>query len=192
MPDSDLHYVSALPRPALRNALRRAQAFDPPLRILAEDILGADAAIDFIGVDPGGRVVLVLIGEDGEDRELLTQALAQRAWVRPRIRDWLQLAPNLELSASAPVVVSLLCSSFSGDTLAAAADLGPEVLDLSTLRCVQNGSEATVLLERLPPRGGSPAGAAAVAPPPAGGSGFRSGLTAEDLQLTPEEISEFD
>ncbi len=192
MPESDLHYVASLPRAELRNALRRAQAFDPPLRILAEDILGADAAIDFIGVDPGGRVVLVLIGEDGEDRELLTQALAQRAWVRPRIRDWLQLAPNLELSASAPVVVSLLCSSFSGDTLAAAADLGPEVLDLSTLRCVQNGSEATVLLERLSPRGGSPARPASVAPPPTGGSGFRSGLTAEDLQLTPEEISEFD
>jgi hypothetical protein len=191
MPESDLHYVASLPRPELRNALRRAQAFDPPLRILAEDVLGADAPIDFIAVDPDGRVVLVLIGEDGEDQELLTQALAQRAWVRPRIRDWLQLAPNLELSASAPVAVSLLCPSFSSSTQAAAADLGPDVLDLSTLRCVRNGAEATVLLERLSPPGPSDRRRAAVDPPAEGGPRFRSGLTAEDLQLTPEEISEF-
>lgn len=192
MPESDLHYVAALPRPELRNALRRAQAFDPPLRILAEDVLGADATIDFIAVDPDGRVILVLIGEDGEDRELLTLGLAQRAWVRPRIRDWLQLAPNLELSASAPVVVSLLCSSFSSNTQAAAADLGPDVLNLSTLRCVRNGSEATVLLERLSPPCPPDGRQTGVDPPPAGGASFRSGLTAEDLQLSPEEIREFD
>ncbi len=192
MPESDWRYVAALPRPELRNLLRRAQAFDPPLRILAEDVLGADASIDFVAVDPEGRVVLVLIGEDGEDRELLTRALAQRAWVRPRIRDWLQLAPNLELSASAPVVASLLCSSFSADTRAAAADLGPDVLDLCTLRCVRNGSQATVLLERLsPPR--PPIGRqAAVDPSLERGARFRSGLSAEDLQLTPEEIRDFE
>ena len=60
MPESDLHYVASLPRPELRNALRRAQAFDPPLRILAEDVLGADAPIDFIAVDPDGRVPIDL------------------------------------------------------------------------------------------------------------------------------------
>ena len=111
--------------------------------------------------------------------------------MRPRIRDWLQLAPNLELSASAPVVASVLCSSFSADTRAAAADLGPDVLELCTLRCVRNGSEATVLLERLQPdpASGRPL---AVDPPPEAGTPFRSGLSAEDLQLTPEEIREFD
>ena len=100
MPESDLRYVAALPRPELRNALRRAQAFDPPLRILAEDVLGADSSIDFVAVDPDGRVILVLIGEDGEDRELLTRAIAQRAWVRPRIRDeiWLKLWGNLSFN----------------------------------------------------------------------------------------------
>jgi hypothetical protein len=192
MPEGDLRYVTALPRPELRKALRRAQVFDPPLRILAEDVLGADSSIDFVAVDPDGRVILVLIGEDGKDRELLTRAIAQRAWVRPRIRDWLQLAPNLELSESAPVVASLLCSSFSADTRTAAADLGPDVLDLCTLRCVRNGSEATVLLERLAPPDPTAGVPIAVDPPPQRGTRFRSGLSAEDLQLTPEEIREFD
>ena len=192
MPERDLRYVGALPRPELRNALRRAQAFDPPLRILAEDVLGADSSIDFVAVDPDGRVILILIGEDGEDRQLLTRALAQRAWVRPRIRDWLQLAPNLELSANAPVVASLLCSSFSADTRVAAADLGSDVLELCTLRCVQNGSEVTVLLERLSQPDPAAGRAIAVDLPPERSTRFRSGLSAEDLQLTLEEIREFD
>lgn len=195
MADGGLRYVASLPRAQLRAALRRSAAFDPPLRILAEDVLGADASIDFVGVDPDGRVVLVLIGEDGEDRELLTRALAQRAWVRPRIRDWLQLAPNLGLRPDAPVVASLLCSSFCPDTLAAAGDLGAQTLWLSSLRCVQNGSEASLLLERLSPP--APSAPSAEAGPAAHatlehGSRFRSGLSADDLQLTAEEIRDFE
>jgi hypothetical protein len=192
MPESELHYVAALPRTELRHALRRSQVFDPPLRILAEDVLGADSSIDFIAVDPSGRIVLVLIGEDGQDRELLTRGLAQRAWVRPRVRDWLQLAPTLELASTAPVVACLLCSSFSPETRAAAADLGADVLDLSTLRCVRNGSQAAVLLERvsLPDRPNTRQ--ASVESGAEHSMRFRSGLNAEDLQLTPEEIRDFE
>ena len=195
---TELRYV-ALPRTELRKALRRPEAFTPPLRILAEDVLGADSSIDFVAVDPAGRVVLVLIGEEGEDAALLTQALAQRAWVRPRIRDWLKLGPTLEISASAAVVAVLLCPSFSPATRAAVDDLGAEVALLSTFRCIRNGAHATVLVEPLehdrtventaPP--------APTRPPPRDptaadrSSRFRSGLSEADLGLTPEETREF-
>ena len=191
MPDASLRYIEGLPRQQLRDTLRRAGTFEPNLRILAEDILGADTSIDFIAVDPEGRVVLVLIGEEGEDRGLLTQALAERAFVRPRLRDWLQLAPNLGVSATAPVVVHLLCPAFSPETRSAAQDLGPDVVDLFSLRCVRNGSEATVLLEPLAPAS-LPAGRQpAVKTTSERLPRFRSGLSADDLGLTQQEIREF-
>jgi hypothetical protein len=197
--NSELRYVAALPRRELRKALRRPQAFSPPLRVLAEDVLGADSSIDLVAVDPSGRVVLVLIGEEGEDAALLTRALAQRAWVRPRIRDWLQLGPNLEISASAPVVALLLCPSFSPATRAAVNDLGSDFALLSSFRCIRNGATATVLVEPLEgdrktedrsapdsndrrPVGETRSGRS---------SRFRSGLSEADLGLTPEETREF-
>jgi len=165
---------------------------EPNLRILAENVLGADTSIDFIAVDPDGRVVLVLIGEDGEDRGLLTQALAERAFVRPRLKDWLQLAPNLGVSATAPVVAHLLCPSFRPETRSAAADLGPEAVELFGLRCVQNGAEATVLLEPITPASRPAEQQAAVNTTPERPARFRSGLSAEDLGLTAQEIREFE
>jgi hypothetical protein len=214
---ASLRYVGSLPRQELRDALRRARAFDPPLRILAEDVLGADSRIDFVAVDPVGRVVLVLIGDEGEDGEVLTRALANRAWVRPRLRDWLQLGPTLEISANAPVVAAVLCPFFSPATRTAADDLGPEIVQLSSCRSVRSGAVSTVLLERLsapPPLELAPAPPVAStdplpsdpAPvfspspgPPApdaprearAGSQFRSGLSEEDLGLTAEESREF-
>ncbi len=67
----------------------------PGARLLAERVLGADSRIDFIVAEPSGRVILVLVGEEGQDLELIGRGLAQRAWVEARLRDCLQLAPNL-------------------------------------------------------------------------------------------------
>lgn len=188
-----LRYVPSLPRPALRQALRQPRAFDPPLRILAEDVLGADSRIDLVGVDPDGRIVLVLIGDDADDGALLTRGLAQRAWVQPRLRDWLQLGADLQVSSSAPVVAALLAPGFSPETRAAAEAVGPDAVTLWACRCVGNGVSVEVLLERLSaaPGGdeapGRPAGA------PAGAAGrFRSGLSEEDLGLGPEEVRDFE
>jgi hypothetical protein len=83
--------------------------------------LGANARIDFVAVEPPGRVVLILVGEDGEDLELIGRALAQRAWVEPRLRDWIQLGPNLGLMPNAGVRAILLCPAFRAETLAAIA-----------------------------------------------------------------------
>ena len=196
MPDR-LRFIDPLPRGELRRALRAGDAFEPPLRVFAEDLLGADATIDLVGVDPAGRVIVVLTFEQGEDREAIARALAQRAWVRPRLADWLQLAPSLPFAADAPVVVRLLCPEFSSDTLAAARELGPEIVELATVRCVQNGAEATVLVSRVgeppeAPRTAPAAPSASPSPSPEADTRFRSGLSEADLGLTPEEVRDFE
>lgn len=192
MPDG-LRYISSLPRAEVRSALRAGDVLEAPLRIFAEDLLGAEGPIDLVGVDPEGRVVVLLIGDEGEDREGVTRAIAQRAWVRPRLGDWLQLAPSLPFGIDAPVVAWLLCPTFSPETVAAASDLGPEVIELSTLRCVQNGSEATILVERVTPARAQPEGDAPIPPESRERAArFRSGLSEQDLGLTPDEIHDFD
>ena len=183
MPDSPLRYTS-LPRDELRRAVAQPHSFDPPLRVLAENVLGADSAIDLVTVDTRGRIVLVLIG-DRDDSNLLTRGLAQRAWVQPRLRDWLQLGANLQVSASAPVVARLLAPGFSPETRAAAEAVGPDVVELWACRSVRNGAALGVLLEPL----SSPV---RVAPGQGAIEDFRSGLSEDDLGLTAEEIRDFE
>ena len=131
----EISYIAPLPRAELRAVLRRSHgALDPSLRILAEDLLGAGSNIDLVAADAAGRVALILIGDEGGDRELFTRAIAQRAWVTARLRDWTQLAPSLGLDIDAPVRLSLLCPSYAAETLAAAAALGPDFMELSVVR----------------------------------------------------------
>lgn len=149
-PLSDLSYIAARPRAELIAAIRhRAARLDPSLRILAQDLLAADTTIDLVAVDASGRLVLVMVGNVDEDLALFTRALAQRAWVAPRVRDWLQLAPALGLRLDAPVKLSLLAPSFRPETLAAAGVLGAEVVELSTYRWVETSGSVGVLIEGL-------------------------------------------
>ena len=190
---AELRYRPWLPRGELRAQLRKPHAFEPPLRILAEGILGADSEIDLVGVDPRGRIVLVLVSEDGDDSALLARGLAHRAWVQPRLRDWLQLGGDLALQASAPVVAALLAPVFRPATRAAAEALGPDAVELWSCRCVQVGTESGVLLEPLTDRAPASATPAPGGPAtPGAGGAFRSGLSEEDLGLSPEEVSEFE
>jgi hypothetical protein len=161
----------------------------PGWQPLAEDILGADLAIDLLGSDPSGHAVLVQIGEAGEDLELIGRALAQRAWVAPRVRDWLQLAPGLPLRPEAGVLAVLLCPAFRPEAVAAAHSLGPASPILGTYRVFRDGSGLEPLLEAV--------GAATQierplqAPPHAAPAPFRTGLTDEDLDLASDEQAEF-
>jgi hypothetical protein len=162
----------------------------PGWQPLAEDILGADEAIDLLGSDASGHAVLVQIGEAGEDLELIGRALAQRVWVTPRLRDWLQLSPGLPLRPEAGVLAVLLCPAFRPEAIAAAHSLGPASLILGTYRVFRDGSGLEPLLEAV--------GAAAeierpTRPPPhATPAPFRTGLTDEDLDLTSDEHAEFE
>jgi len=181
----EITLVAAPARPDLRRAIRgRLGDLGLTLRVIAEDLLGADGPIDLVAVDPQGGVVLVLVAEDGGDLELMGRGLAQRAWVEARLRDWLQLSPRLGLAPDAPVRLLLLAPGFAPPALAAAKALGPAVADLAVYRCVRNGGAVEVLLERIRRR--------AAGTEHHGGSGrplstFRSGLGDADLSLTPEE-----
>ena len=131
---ADLTLAEPPRRPQLVEGLRtRLCEVVPGLRLIAEGVLGADSRIDFVGVEPTGRVVLILVGEEGDDLELIGRAVAQRAWVEPRIRDWIQLAPNLGMRPGAGVRTVLLCPSFRHETEAAAAALGDQAVSLVTL-----------------------------------------------------------
>jgi hypothetical protein len=166
-------------------------ALVPGSRLLAERLLGAESRIDFVTLDPTGRVVLVLVGEEGDDLELVGRGLAQRAWVEARLRDWLQLAPDLGARPEACVKVLLVCPSLRPETLAAAGQLDPEILGLAVYRCVRNGASIETLVEPVtvtPPEAEAPVNE----PEPLSVPSFRTGLTDSDLGLSSEERNELE
>jgi hypothetical protein len=172
----------------VRELRLRATRLWPALRVIAEDVLGADAAIDWVALEPGGRAVVVIVGEPGQDLELVTRALAQRAWLAPRLRDWLQLAPRIGLRPEAGVRAVALGAGFRSEALAAARSLGSDVLSLASYRCVRDAEGVSVLLEAEDTAPALPTnGSGTVAPEP-----FRTGLSDLDLGLTPEETREFE
>ena len=93
---AELLLVASLPRDELHERVRARMAeFGGALRVIAEDLLGADSTIDWVAVDAQGQLAVILLGQAGRELELIARGVAQRAWVGARIKDWLQLAPNL-------------------------------------------------------------------------------------------------
>jgi hypothetical protein len=161
----------------------------PGLQLLAEGILGADSRIDFVGVDSEGRATLVMVGEDDGGLALFARALAQRAWVADRLRDWLQLAPALGIRPEAGIGLILMSPGFSAETRAAVRSLGESAPQLTVYRCVRNGAGVETLLEPVADGTASPAPRPSPAPESAP---FRTGLSDADLGLSPAERSEFE
>ena len=205
---SDLPRSDEAAQADLRRALRRElEQLRPPLRILAENVLAEGSRIDLVARDALGDLVVVMIGRVGDDLELFTRALAHRAWVEARIPDWLQLAPELELSSN--VHALLMCPEFQPETLAAAQVALPPV-QLSVYRDLLAGARSFLLEPASSPRPTAPRVESAPqqaqelpepttreVPIPSGSelgptaSEFRSGLSEADLQITPEERQEF-
>jgi hypothetical protein len=186
----DLCFTDAPPREELLRQLRgRLAETAPGVRLIAESVLGAEAPIDFVGVEASGRVTAFLVGEAGQDLELVARALAQRAWLALRLRDWVQLAPDLGLRPEAGLRIVLLCPEFRPASRAAAAALGKQAPELAAYRCVRRGGASEVLVERL-------AGERPPAPAPETGAPepprFRTGLTEADLGLSAAERREFE
>ena len=191
-------------RGKLRSSLRRQlEQMQPPLRTLAENVLAEGSRIDLVARDPLGGLVVILIGEAGQDLALLTRALAHRCWVEQRIPDWLQLAPELELSSEVHALA--LCPEFRPETIAAARAIQP-LVRLSRFRSLADCADPLLLepvdlepLEKpaiapaLTPAATPPAPQPAPAPrdPPSHPGEFRSGLSESDLQITPDERREF-
>jgi hypothetical protein len=195
-------------RARLRRVLRQEfERMQPPLRTLAEDILAEGSRIDLVTLDPLGAVVVVLLADRGEDLAGFTRAQAQVSWVRDRIPDWRQLAPERVLASE--VHGLLLCPDFQPETLAAAR-IGQATVRLARYRdpddtsygrlvepiaVQQQPSEAVLPPTRTaepsatpPPEGGATWGAREPFSPP---GEFRSGLSELDLQLSHEELREF-
>jgi hypothetical protein len=188
-PLSELTFAPLPPRPELLRQLRgRLEDLAPGLRVVAESLLGAEARIDFVGIEASGRVVLAIVGSGEDDLALVARALAQRTWVESRLRDWLQLAPNLGLRPEAGVRVWLLAPRFRAESLAAARAAGG--ISLAIFRWVRNGAGADALVEAL----GDPAEAEKPSGSPSGRvpAQFRSGLSDVELGLSPEERREFE
>ena len=194
MPEFSIDVTHEVPRDAVRRQLPHLK---PPLRLVAEDVLAETSRIDFIALDPSGDLVLLLVGQEGDDAALFTRALAHSAWIRARLPDWRQLAPELGLAESARVRAILLCPSFRPETLAAAAGL-ENAVQLVLCCSVRTGSETRIVFEDLtgPGHEGPVAGPAPPRPaPPASQkrepTTFRSGLSDDELELTAAERSEF-
>jgi hypothetical protein len=192
----DLRLISPPPRADLLRQLRgRLGHAVPGGRLIAEGLMGADAPIDFVTLDPSGRAVLILVGDHGHDLELVGRGLAQRAWVAARLGDWIQLAPNLGLRPDSEVRVLLLCPSFTPETRVALRAVGRDVMAPVIYRCVENGASFEVLVEHAiadEPEGRAPEPQPDPATAPAAAAPFRTGLTDADLGLTPEELREFE
>lgn len=186
----DLRLISPPPRAQLLEKIRgRLGHAVPGARVIAEGLLGADSAIDFVALEPNGRVALILVGGRDEDLELVGRGLAQRAWVQARIGDWRQLAPSLGIAPDAEVRTILACPAYDIEARTAIAALGPAVMAAVTYRCVQNGAEFEVLLEHLAT---AEDGASAPSPNADPAPPFRTHLTDADLGLTPAEQREFE
>ncbi len=163
------------------------------MRIVAESILAEDGYVDFVGIEPDGRVTLVLVGEAGEDLELVARGLAQRAWVERRLGDWLQLAPDLGARPEAGIRVLLFCPAFGSQSRGAAAALGPDAPEFGIYRCFRNGSAIQILVENLGTQSREPQRPLPVqAEPPAAPPVFRTGLTDSDLGLSRDERTELE
>ena len=172
--------------PELRQALRaRLGRLGAPLQIVAEGVLGEDdQRIDWVAVEPGGRVCVVLVGgpEDGE--ALLARGLAQRAWVQARLGDWQQLAPGLAARADLRPRLLLVAADFSRVTRRAAQEADAEGVGLARFRWVpaDEGRALDLALEPLGARSAAPDAAPAARGPAAPlTSVFRSGLDERDF-----------
>lgn len=93
---------------------------------MVEDMVGLEGSIDWVCVDPTGRVVLVQWAEPHEDLTALAHLSAQLQWVRPRIRDWNALAPSREIDPEQEPRGLLVARRLSARTREAAGPLaGP-------------------------------------------------------------------
>lgn len=155
-----------------------------PLRVVVREIQGLGGPIDAVACDADGTPVIVGIATPEQELDQLGHLLAQRAWLRPRIRDWLQLNPQLPFREDRPPRLLLLGALLAPATLAAAADLGD--VELARLHALETSEGTLVALEPVgPPRteGPSPPRERPVEPTneSRGRSIFRTGLHPDDL-----------
>lgn len=176
----------------IRSVAARLHLVVKGFRPIAQDLLADTSRIDVFGVAGDGAAVFALLGQEDEALTLLGRALAQRAWLAPRLADWLKLAPDLGVRPDGAVQALLLCPRFGPEALAAAGAVDPSTLQLVTWRFVRNGSHADVLLEPVAAMSRSQSPEAPARTEAAAPSAFRTGLSQADLGLSDDELAEFE
>lgn len=209
---AELEWEGRPERPSLRRAIRhRLRRFDPTIRVIAEGFLAEASSIDLLAVGGEGEIISIRIGRGGDDVALLTQSLADLTWLRPRLADFLKLAPGLGLEPSAEPRAMLFCPEFARETRAAVENLPARSIELATYHCLRQQGQLSVLLETTsasPRQTGEPQRtdrslnaplAHPFTPPPRpttpsqqpadrlDSSNFRTGLTDADLHIEVEE-----
>jgi hypothetical protein len=179
--------------------------------VIAEGFLAEASAIDLLAVGGEGELISIRIGRGGDDVALLTRSLADLTWLRPRLADFLKLAPSLGLEPSAEPRAMLFCPEFARETRAAVENLPVRSIELATYHCLRQQGQLSVLLETGSPsrlQAGEPAATdrdrvgpisrrdtpARTRPTPSqppvdlpSSAGFRTGLTDGDLHLEVDE-----
>jgi hypothetical protein len=149
---AELEWEGRPERPSLRRAIRhRLRRFDPTIRVIAEGFLAETSAIDLLAVGREGEIISIRIGRGDDDITLLTQSLGDLTWLRPRLTDFLKLAPGLGLEPSAEPRAMLLCPEFARETRAAAQNFSDRMIELASYRCLRQHGQLIVLLERQSP-----------------------------------------
>jgi hypothetical protein len=205
---AELDWEGRPERPSLRRAIRhQLRRFDPTIRVVAEAFLAEASPIDLLAVGGEGEVISIRIGQDDEDARLLTQSLADLSWLRPRLGDFLKLAPGLGIEPSAEPRAMLFAPRFASATRAAVENFPSRSIELLTYHCFQQQGQLTVLFESwAPPRAHSPApntGEYRISEQPGvktrsrlgdtpSPSSFRTGLTNADLSSDFEEEKNLD
>ena len=152
---ADLEWTGPLEPASLRRALRvalRQQA--PELRVIAEDFLAEESAIDLLAVGAEGELVSVRISKERDQANaalLFTRGLADLTWLRLRHKDLLKLAPGLGLELGAEPRSLLLCPSFGQELRRAAENLPDQAVRLITFRPLRQQGQLTLLLEPQKP-----------------------------------------
>jgi hypothetical protein len=151
---AELEWEGRPERPSLRRAIRhRLRRFAPTIRVVAEGFMAEASAIDLLAVGGEGEIISIRIGRGGDDVALLTQSLADITWLRPRLADFLKLAPGLGLEPSAEPRAMLFCPEFARETCAAVENFPLRSIELATYRCLRQHGQLGVILEtRFPSR----------------------------------------
>jgi hypothetical protein len=135
-------------RRALRHELRR---FMPDLRVVAEDFLAELTSIDLLAVGVEGELVSIRIGKEREAAHLLTRALSDLAWLRPRGADLFKLAPGLGFEPETEPRAMIFCPHFGAETRSAASHLPTRSLALIEYRCLRQQGQLVLLLRDCSP-----------------------------------------
>lgn len=150
---AELEWEGRPERPILRRAIRhRLRRFDPTIRVIAEGFLAETSTIDLLAIGGEGEIISMRIGRGSDDVALFTQSLADLTWLRPRLTDFLKLAPGLGLEPSADPRAMLFCPDFARETRAAVANFPVRSIELLTYHCLRQHGQLSVLLETWAPR----------------------------------------